>query len=74
MCALYVGDQALFLKVLGGAMGFEVGRVDHQPKRLTTLARQLGEDLVGYAKTALAHKPIVDGLVRTLVTLNIAPT
>ena len=55
-------------------MGFEVSRVNHRPTRLTTLARQLGEDLVGYAKTALAHKPIVDGLVRTLVTWKIAPT
>ena len=54
-------------------MGFEVGRVDHQPKRLTTLARQLGEDFVEHAKTSPAHEPIIDRLVQTVVTWNIAP-
>ena len=54
-------------------MGFEVGRVDHQPKRLTTLARQLGEDLVEHAKTAPAHEPIIDRLVRPVVAGRIAP-
>ena len=33
-------------------MGFEMGRVDHQPARLARLARQLGENLVEHAKTA----------------------
>src|ERR1700704_183637 len=54
-------------------MGFEMGGVDHQPPRLTSLACQLGEDLVEHAKTAPAHEPVVDGLVRTVVTRSITP-
>ena len=42
-------------------MGFEMGGVDHQPMWLTSLARQLGENLVEHAKTAPAHKPVVVG-------------
>src|ERR1035438_1610128 len=54
-------------------MGFKMGRVDHQPARLTSLARQLGENLVEHAKTAPAHEPVVDGLVRAVVTRSITP-
>ena len=54
-------------------MGFEVGRVDHQPARLTTRVRQLGEDLVEHAKRAPAQQPIVDGLVRTVFFGAILP-
>ena len=45
-------------------MGFEMGRVDHQPARLASLARQFGENLVEHAKTAPAHEPVVDCLMR----------
>src|SRR5450755_4323017 len=54
-------------------MGFKMGRVDHQPARSTSLARQLGEDLVEHAKTAPAHEPVVDRLVRTVVARSITP-
>jgi hypothetical protein len=54
-------------------MGFKMGRVDHQLARLTSLARQLGENLVEHAKTAPAHEPVVDGLVRAVVTRSITP-
>lgn len=54
-------------------MRLEMGRVDHQPLRLTSFARQLREDLVEHANTAPAHEPIVDRLVRTIVTRSIAP-
>ena len=54
-------------------MGFEMGRVDHQPARLASLARQFGENLVEHAKTAPAHEPIVDRLMRTVLARSIAP-
>jgi|SRR5471032_2968228 len=52
-------------------MGFEMGGVDHQPMWLTSLARQLGENLVEHAKTAPAHEPVVDGLGWTVVTRSV---
>jgi hypothetical protein len=52
-------------------MGFEIGGVDHQPTRLTSLARHLGENLVEHAKTAPAHESVVDDLVRTIATWSI---
>ena len=54
-------------------MGFQVGRVDHQPARLASLARQFGKNLVEHAKTAPAHEPIVDRLVRTVLARGLAP-
>src|ERR1035441_5601696 len=54
-------------------MGFQVGRVDHQPARLASLARQFGENLVEHAKAAPAHEPIVDRLMRTVLARSIAP-
>src|SRR5450755_76522 len=54
-------------------MGFEMSGVDHQPPRLTSLARQLGKNLVEHAKTAPAHEPVVDCLVWTVVTRSITP-
>src|SRR5665648_263975 len=54
-------------------MSFQMGRVDHQPARLASLARQFGENLVEHTKTAPAHEPIVDRLVRTVLARSIAP-
>ena len=54
-------------------MGLQMGRIDHQPARLASLARQLGENLIEHAETAPAHKPVVDGLVWTVVARGIAP-
>src|SRR4029077_3103058 len=54
-------------------MGFQMGRVDHQPARRASLARQFGENLVEHAKTAPAHEPIVDRLMRTVLARSIAP-
>src|SRR5450759_400013 len=54
-------------------MGFEMGCVDHQPARLASLARQFGKNLVEHAKTAPAHEPIVDRLMRTVLARGIAP-
>jgi hypothetical protein len=51
-------------------MGFQMGCIDHQPARLASLARQLGENLVEHAKTAPAYEPVVDGLVRTVCALG----
>lgn len=54
-------------------MRLQMGRVDHQPLRRAALARQFGEDVVEHAKPAPAHEPVVDGLVRTILTRRIAP-
>ena len=54
-------------------MGFQMGRVDHQPARLASLARQFGKNLVEHAKTAPAHEPIVNRLVRTVLARSVAP-
>jgi myo-inositol-hexaphosphate 3-phosphohydrolase len=51
-----------------------MGRVDHQPRGLSCLARQFGENLVEHTKAAPAHKPIVNSLVRTVLAGRVAPS
>ena len=51
----------------------EMGRVDHEPLGLAGFACPPRESLVEHAKTAPAHEPIIDRLVQTVVTWNIAP-
>ena len=54
-------------------MRLQVRRIDHQERWFATFARQFGKDLVEHTKSAPAHEPIVDGLVRTVLTRRIAP-
>ena len=54
-------------------MRLEMGRIDHQPGWFAGLACQFSEDFVEDAEAAPAHEPIVDGLVRTVLTRRIAP-
>lgn len=54
-------------------MRFQMGSIDHQPGGFAGLARQCGEDFVENAEAAPAHEPIVDGLVRAILTRRIAP-
>ena len=44
-----------------------------QPSRLVHLARQFGEYLIEHAKTAPAHEPAVNRLVRTVFARSITP-
>ena len=62
-----------FLKAGVGPVSLEVGGVDHQPVRLSTLGRQLREDPVEHAHPAPPHEAVVDRLVRTVVPRRIAP-
>ena len=54
-------------------MRLEMGRVDHEPLGLAGFACPLRESLVEHAKTAPAHEPIIDRLVRPVVAERIAP-
>lgn len=53
-------------------MRLEMGRVDHEPLGLAGFACPLRENLVEHAKTAPAHEPIIDRLVRPVVAGRIA--
>jgi hypothetical protein len=54
-------------------MRLQVCGVDHDPLRLAALARQRGENLVEHTQTAPANKPIVDRLMRTILSWCVAP-
>ena len=54
-------------------MRFQMGGVDHQPGRFAGLARQFGKNLVEHAEAAPAHEPIVDRLMRAVLTRRVAP-
>ena len=54
-------------------MRLEMGRVDHQPGRLATLACQFTEDFIEDTETAPAHEPVIDRLVRAVAGRCIPP-
>jgi hypothetical protein len=47
--------------------------VDHDPLRFAALARQFGENLVEHPQAAPANEPIVDRLVRAILSRSVAP-
>jgi hypothetical protein len=64
---------ALFLQAGDGAVGLEVGGVDHETVGLAALGRQRGEDLIEHPQTAPADETVVDRLVRAILLRRIAP-
>src|SRR6185312_15199374 len=73
LCARYVWEHALFKKARSGTVRLQMRGIDHQPGWFAGLAGQFREDFVEHAKPAPAHEPIVDGLVRAVLTRRIAP-
>ena len=54
-------------------MGFEVGRINHQPAVFPRCFCQLGKDVVEDTQTAPAHKTIIQGFVRPILTGSVFP-
>ena len=54
-------------------MRLQMCGVDHNPLRLGTLARQFGENLVEHAQPAPANEPVVDRLMRAIVSRCVPP-
>src|SRR5271167_3144791 len=54
-------------------MRLQMCGVDHDPLRLAALARQRGENLVEHTQTAPANEPIVDRLVRAILSRRVTP-
>lgn len=64
---------APFEQAGGGAVGFEVGAVDHQSVRRARQAREPCEDGVEDAMAAPADEAVVEGLVRAVGGRRVAP-
>lgn len=53
-----VGEQPLFEQAGGGAVGLEMGDVEHQLLGLRPLVSQLGQDAIEHAQPAPADEPV----------------
>src|SRR6202021_917790 len=63
-----------FLKGPGGGVGLQMRGVDHDPPGLAAFARQGCENLVEHAQAAPTKEPIVDRLVRAILSWRVPPT
>jgi|TARA_R110000787_G_scaffold12567_4_gene40360 hypothetical protein len=72
-CVRYVWEQPLFDQAGGGAVGFEMGGVDHDGACCGALNRQRREDTVEHADHAAADEPVLERLVRPVSLRRITP-
>jgi hypothetical protein len=57
-----------------GAVGFQMGGVDHQLLGIAEFSGQFGQNPVEYAEPAPADEAIVDRLVRTIFPWCVPPS
>src|SRR5690606_16749367 len=69
----YIGVEPLFEQAGGRAVRFQMGRIDHQPIRLASVACETCEDTVEDAHPAPADKAVVERLVRAVLDGRVAP-
>lgn len=67
------GTSLFFLKARRRAVRLQMRAVDHDPIRLRAFARERHEDAVEDSKTAPAHEPVVQRLVRAVALRSILP-